>query len=324
MERRHFSAWLAGMGLPSIARAATAWRLATGYSAGAFHTLNLMTLAKEVAAATGGDFVIEVHPGGELFKLADMRAAVESGRVQAAETIMSSLVPDIPIAGADSVPFIVNTYGDARRMWRCQRPLMDRHFARRGLAVLYAVPWPPQGLYTTRPVTSVDDLRGSRMRTYNATTARVASFLDAQAVDVPMIQVAAALAEGRIDSMITSAVTGVENKVWSHLKYYYEIDAWFPKNIVFANAGALAALPGASRQALRGASAAAQARGWAASEAAAASSLDELRRNGMKIERVPLEFSDHLKRLGERFSLEWIRQVGSEANEIFVPYFTRG
>jgi hypothetical protein len=43
-----------------------------------------------------------------------------------------------------------------------------------------------------------------------------------------------------------------------------------------------------------------------------------------KVERVPPEFGKEIKRLGERFSLEWIRQVGSEANDIFVPYFTQG
>ena len=44
----------------------------------------------------------------------------------------------------------------------------------------------------------------------------------------------------------------------------------------------------------------------------------------MKIERVPREFAVEIKRLGERFSLEWIRQVGAQANAIFVPYFTQG
>jgi TRAP-type C4-dicarboxylate transport system substrate-binding protein len=138
-----------------------------------------------------------------------------------------------------------------------------------------------------------------------------------------MVEVGQALADGRIDSMITSAVTGVENKVWSHLKYYYEVNAWFPKNIVFANLNALNALEPRLRDGLLKASAAAEVRGWAASEAAAASSVEELRRNGMKVERVAREFALEIKRLGERFSLEWIRQVGNEANDIFVPYFTQ-
>jgi len=208
-------------------------------------------------------------------------------------------------------------------MWRCQRPLLEREFAKRGLQVLYAVPWPPQGLYTNKPVSSASDFAGSRMRTYNSTTARIASLLGATGVDVPMMEVGQALADGRIDSMITSAVTGVENKVWGHVKYYYEINAWFPKNVVFVSEKAFQMLEPSERQALLNAGAAAEARGWAASKDAAASSVAELRRNGMKVENVPYQFGANLKRMGERFSLEWISRVGPQANEIFVPYFTQ-
>ena len=324
INRRAFATLACAALAAPHARARTAWRLATGYRAESFHAVNLAALVREVGVATQGELQIELHPNNTLVKLNDMRAAVESGKVQAGETIMSSLVGEIPIAGADSVPFIVGSYADARRMWRHQRPLLEKHFAQRGLQVLYAVPWPPQGLYATKPIASAADLKGSRMRTYNPTTARIASYLGAQGVDVPMVEVGKALAEGRIDSMITSAVTGAENKVWSHVKYFYEVNAWFPKNIVFANAQAMKALPDYARDALLRASAAAESRGWAASEAAAASSVDELRRNGMKIERVPADFGHEIKRLGERFSLEWIRQVGPEANAIFVPYFTQG
>jgi TRAP-type transport system periplasmic protein len=322
LGRRQFTALgAAALALPN-ARARAAWRLATGYRSESFHTVNLAAMAAEIEAATHGELRIAIHANSTLVKLADMRAAVQDGKVEAGETIMSSLVAEMPIAGADSVPFITASYADARRMWRCQRPVIERHFTARGLVALYAVPWPPQGLYATRPIAEIADLAGRRMRTYNPTTTRIAALVGATPVDVPMVEVGQALAEGRIDSMITSAVTGVENKVWSSLRYYYEINAWFPKNIVFVNAAAVTALSPTARVALMKAAAAAETRGWAASEEAALASVDELRRNGVKIERVPREVGVAIKRLGERFSLEWVRQVGAEANDIFIPYFT--
>ena len=322
--RRNFVvAACASLVLPR-AQARSAWKLATGYRAESFHTQNLATLARDVGVATQGVFTIEVFPNNTLAKLNEIRAAVQSGQAQAGESIMTSMTTEIPLAGADSVPFIVSSYADAKRMWRFQRPLLEKHFAQRGLQLLYAVPWPPQGLFCTRPITSAGDFKGTRMRTYNATTARIASLLNAQGVDVPMVEVGKAFAEGRIDNMITSAVTGVENKVWGQVKYFYEINAWFPKNVVYVNAKAMSELEPFARDALIRESAAAEARGWAASETAATASVEELRRNGVKVERVPREFGQDLKRLGERFSLEWIRQVGTEANDIFVPYFTQG
>jgi TRAP-type transport system periplasmic protein len=323
IARRKFTALAGTLLLPPGARAATSWQMATGYRSESFHTLNLLALAREVEAATRGELRIEVRANNSLVKLSEIRAAVQSGKVQAGETIMSSLVSDMPIAGADSVPFITTSFSDARRMWRYQRPLIERHFAGHGLTVLYAVPWPPQGLYSVRPIATLGDLKGARMRTYNATTARIAALLGAQTAEVAMPDVGKAFAEGRIDSMITSAVTGVENQVWNHARYYYEINAWFPKNIVFANTAAMNALSPAVREALLKASAQAEQRGWSASEEAASASVIELRKNGMKIERMSRESSAEIKRLGERLSLEWIRQVGSEANDIFIPYFTQ-
>ncbi len=306
-----------------LAHAQTSWKLATGYRAESFHTQNLVQFAQDVEQASGAQLKIEVHPNNSLFKLNDIRQAVQDGKVEAGETIMASLVKDIPIAGADSIPFVVGSYADAQRLWQLQRPLIDRHFTARGLKLLYAVPWPPQGLFANKPVRSGADFMGTRMRTYNQTTVRIAELMKAVPVDVPMVEVSRALAEGRMDNMITSAVTGVENQVWGPIKYYYEINAWFPKNIVFVNARAFDALTPAARNAVLLAAASAEKRGWARSQAVMTDSTNELRAHGIKVERVSSEFDSEIKRLGEKFSREWVRLVGNEANRIFIPYYTQ-
>lgn len=305
----------------TTSHAQTTWKLATGYRAESFHTQNVFKFAQDVEQATAGQLKIEVHPNNTLFKLNDIRQAVQDGKAQAGETIMTSMVKDIPIAGADAIPFVVSSYDDARRMWDLQRPLIDKHFAERGLKALYAVPWPPQGLYAGAPVRSSADFKGTRMRTYNQSTIRIAEMLGATPVDVPMVEVNKALASGKMDNMITSAVTGVENQVWGQIKQYYGINAWFPKNIVFVNQKAFDALPAAVRQAVTQAAADAETRGWALSAAVAEESVGELQRKGIKVERASAELDTELKRLGERFSREWVQSVGNEANKIFIPYY---
>ncbi|MFY7940764.1 MAG: C4-dicarboxylate ABC transporter substrate-binding protein, partial [Burkholderiaceae bacterium] len=87
-------------------------------------------------------------------------------------------------------------------------------------------------------------------------------------------------------------------------------------------AKAFDALPPDQQKAVLAAAATAETRGWVASEKAAVESVEELRKKGMKIERVSPEFLADIKRMGERFSLEWVREVGNEANDIFIPYYT--
>lgn len=147
--------------------------------------------------------------------------------------------------------------------------------------------------------------------------------MQAAPVDVAMVEVNKAVAEGRMDNMITSAVTGVENRVWGPIKYYYETNAWFPKNVVFVNARAFAVLKPAVQKAVLQAASSAETRGWARSQAVMVDSTNELRLRGIKIDRVSREFDNETKRLGEKFSREWIRSVGNEANKIFIPYYTQ-
>lgn len=309
------------LGHASTVMAQTTWKLATGYRAESFHTQNIMQLSREIDQTTAGQLRIQVHPNNTLAKLNDIKQAVVDGKAEAGETIMTSMVKEIPIAGADAVPFVVSSYKDAARLWKLQRPGIEKHFAQRGLTLLYTVPWPPQGLHSSKPIRSLADFKGTQMRTYNSTTLRIAELLKARPVDVAMVDVGKALAEGRMDNMITSALTGVENKVWGSIKYYYEINGWFPKNVVFVSSKAFDALKPEVRSAVRKAAADAEARGWAASEALASSATEELRQNGIKIDRIPQDVELEIKRMGEKFSREWVRTVGNEANQIFVPYY---
>lgn len=318
--------WKAALFAVSLAHvpallAQTTWKLATGYRAESFHTQNITQFSREVELATRGQLLIEVHPNNALAKLNDISQAVQQGKAEAGETIMTSLVKDIPIAGADSIPFVVGSYKDAERLWKLQRPGIEKHFAQRGMKLLYTVPWPPQGLHSNKPIRGLADFKGTQMRTYNSTTLRIAEMLGAKPVDVAMVDVGKALGEGRMDNMITSALTGVENKVWGPIKYYYEINAWFPKNVVFVSGKAFDALTPQARNQVLTAAAAAETRGWAASQALAVSATDELRTHGVKIERIPADLDNEIKRMGERFSREWVRSVGNEANAIFVPYY---
>ena len=170
----------------AAAPATTTWQLASGYSEEAFQTVNLRLFARDVEAATHGRLHVEVHANNTLAKLGDIPAKVESGEIPAGETILTNLAAQIPVAGADAVPFIVNSYDDAQRLWKAQRPVLDAELAKKGLVDLYAVAWPPQGLYSTKPIKGAADLKGSRMRTYNATTQRIAEQLGAKPVDVMM------------------------------------------------------------------------------------------------------------------------------------------
>lgn len=315
---------LAATGLvPPLADAAQAsWTLASGYPADLFHTVNLRQFVDDVNARTHGALAIDLRPDNSAAKLSEIAAKVRAGDLAAGEVLLSTLAGEARIAGADTIPFIVDSYGDARRFWSAQRPVLEEALERRGLVVLYAVPWPAQGLFTASPVRSLADLKGTRMRTYNPSTVRIAQLVGATPVDVPTQGIHQALQERRVDAMFTSPATGVDGRVWdSPVKHFYSLRGWYPKNVVIAHRAKWMALPEPVRQAVQAAAAAAEQRGWAASEAASAAAVAELARNGIRIETPEPELRRALRRLGEHFSVEYLRETGAEGNRVLIPYF---
>ncbi len=322
MKPYYSAIFLIGHLMAPIANAQTVWTLASAYSDTTFHTANLRQFVTDVALNTDEKVKINLKSNGTYAPMAQIAGKVETGQVQAGEVIMSALAQGTPIAGIDSVAFVTSTYSDARRLWQAQRPVLDAALAKRGLIALYAVAWPPQGLYVAQPLHRLSDMQGMRMRTYNTATQHIAQQLGAKPIDVTAADLPAALAAGRIDSMITSAATGVDVHAWEHFKYFYDVHAWYPKNVVLVNAAAFDALDARSKAAIRQAAAAAEERGWRMSEETASASLAALAANGIHIEPVEFTFRTDLRQQGEHMSLEYVRATGQSANAILIPYFS--
>ncbi|MEI8597376.1 hypothetical protein P4S64_06285 [Vibrio sp. M60_M31a] len=57
------------------------------------------------------------------------------------------------------------------------------------MMLLYSVPWPPQGIYGKKQISSVDDIKGAKMRAYSPTQSRLAVLLDATPTTVENVEI---------------------------------------------------------------------------------------------------------------------------------------
>jgi TRAP-type C4-dicarboxylate transport system substrate-binding protein len=249
-------------GLAGTASAQTQWELPTNYAASAFHTRNIVQFAADVEKATGGSLKIAVHPGGTMIKHAEIKRAVSDGKVAAGEVLISLAADEAPVYGVDSIPFLATGYDGARKLYDAQRPFLEKQLAKEGLVLLFSVPWPPQGIYAKREIKSVDDLKGLKFRTYNAMTKRIAELAGAQPTQIEVPDLPAAFSSGRVDVMITSASSGVQSKAEEYLTHYMDMQAWVPRNMVFANKAAFDGLSAAEKKAVIDSAKAADERGW--------------------------------------------------------------
>ena len=118
-----------------------------------------------------------------------------------------------------------------RRSGRSSR----RSSTAQGIKLLYAVAWPPQGIYTKKQLNSVADMKGLKWRAYNPATTRIAQMVGAQPLTIQAAELSQALATGVVDSFMSSGATGVDSKVWEILTHFATVDAWLPKNMVIVN-----------------------------------------------------------------------------------------
>ena len=76
-------------------------------------------------------------------------------------------------------------------------------------------------------------------------------------------EISQAFSTGAVESMITSPTTGKNSKIWENgVKYFYDIAAWFPKNMVIVNKDSWNKLDKATQDLVMQQAALAERKGW--------------------------------------------------------------
>jgi len=298
--------------------AQTTWNMATPYPESEFHTKNIQAFVADVAKRSGGDLSIKVHSAQSLFKHPEIPRAVRTGQVEIAETLMSNLSNQDPIFEVDAIPFLVTGYDSAKKLWTGQRPFVEEYLKAQGMRLIYAVPWPGQGFYTKKEINKIEDMAGMRFRTQNAVTEQMAALMKAVPTTVEAVEIPQAFTAGIVDAMVTSAATGVRTEAWTFSTYYYDLQAWLPKNMVYVNERAFSRLSPKAQQALLEAGKEAETRGWALSEEAFTATTEDIKKR-MEYRQANEALARSLAQIGDVMSAKWSQSVGAKGQQILAP-----
>ena len=309
--------------MAASAMAQTKWDLASAYPATNFHTENLTQFAADVDKATAGKLKITVHGNASLFKAPEIKRSVQGGQAQAGEVLLVNFENENPLYGIDGIPFLASSYADSKKLYEVsKKPLADA-LGKQGMMLLYTVPWPPQGVYSKKPLTKGDDLKGSKWRAYSPATAKLAELLGAQPVTVQAAELSQALSTGVVESYMSSGSTGYDTKTYESIKNWYDTQAWLPKNAVIINKKAFEALDKPTQTALLKVAKDAEVRGWKVSEEKNNWYKDQLRAKGMNIAVPSEQLVADLRKAGNVMLAEWQRKAGDEGRAIIADYRTK-
>jgi len=289
------------------------------YSASNYNSVIDKQFADQVSAAQS-EIKIVTHPGGSLFPGGEIYNAVRRGLAPIGERLISALGNESPIYTVDAIPFLATDYPSAWKLYQASKPALEKELKKNGMKLLYSIPWPPQGLYANKPINSIADMKGLKFRAYNPATSEVAELMGAIPTKIEAAGVAQAFATGVADSMISSGSTGYDQKLWENVKYWYDIRAWLPKNMVFVNLRAWNALSPATQKIVLKAAADAEKKGWAKSEELAGWYKTQLAKHVMIVQYPSDKLTEQLQAIGVKMTMEWLKKAGPEGQHIINTY----
>lgn len=323
MKRRVFAAVaLAACSIfgASMAQAQAKWDFVNAYPVTNFHTENIAQFIKDAEAASGGKLKITLHANAALFKAPEIKRAVQGAQAQLGEILLVNYQNEWQIFGVDGIPFLADSYDSSMKLYKAQKPFLEKKLAEQGMMLLYSVAWPAQGIYTKKPINSAADLKGVKWRAYSPATARIAELVGAQPVTVQQAELSQALATGVVESMMTSGATGVDSKLYEQLKYYYDTQAWLPKNAVIMNKKAFDALDKPTQAAVLKAAADAETRGWASSRKVNDDTIAKLKAEGMQVLPPSPQLKADMNKVGETMLKEWLDKAGPDGKALVDAY----
>ncbi|SDE75560.1 TRAP transporter substrate-binding protein [Rhodospira trueperi] len=308
------------LGLSAGAAQAETWDMPMAYAASNYHSENNAAFAAAVTERTDGALEIKTHPGGSLVPGGEIFGAVRRGIAPIGERLMSALGNEHPIFEIDAVPFLATSFEESRKLYEASKAATEDVLAEKGLKLLYAVPWPPQGLYAIHEINSIEDMEGLKFRAYNAATSQLAEMMGAIPTKIETAELSQAFATGVAESMISSGSTGYDRKIWEFVDYWYDVQAWLPKNMVIVNLDAWNALDPQIQGIVVEEAAKAEEAGWAEAQRLADWYKEQLAANGMTVAPPSDELKAGFQELGAQMTAEWTERAGDMGQAVLEAY----
>lgn len=294
------------------ALAQTKWDMPVGYAETSFKTINDRAFADDVKRLSGGKLLITVHPNQVLFKMPEIKRAVQTGQVPIAEFFLSAYGNEDAMYEVDAIPFLIEGYEGAQKLYQAQKPFLEARFSRQGLRLLWSDPFPAQNFYTVQPLTDPAQFKGLKFRAQNPVVSRLAELLGAVPVTIQQPEVPQAFLSGVVNIMMTSTALGVETSAWEYSKYYYVTNAMYVKTAVITNERAFKALPAKLREAVLKAAKAAEERGWEMCQKNEREGEKTLAAKGITVGKASPAVMQALRKASEPLVENWLKKAGSD------------
>ena len=276
-----------------------------------------------VSKNSHGKIEITLHLDASLgYKSSDNVAAVRDGAIAMASTPVDHMGGLSPIFDFQSLPFIAPTYANLRELTDVCMPYYKEQLASQNQIILFTEAWTSTGLWTRKPINSSADLKGLKVRAYEAIGTKTFLRAGASAIQLSWSDVIPALTTHTIDAVLTSDEGGVDAKFWElGVKNFNSIGFQQGISMVTMNKDAFNTLPPDLQKVVLDAASDTDKFSWDALTGRVDKNKQIMTAAGANfIDPVPSEVIQALKTAGEPVLEEWKAKMGPKADVILADY----
>jgi TRAP-type mannitol/chloroaromatic compound transport system, periplasmic component len=215
----------ATLATPNIVRAQSPirWRMQT-YAGPALAEHVIKPAIDAFNKAANGEMVIELYTADQLVPQGELFRAVQQGTIDAAQSDDDSMAApvDVAVFGA-YFPFASRYSLDVPVLWHWYglKEIWEEAYSEvPGVTWLSAGAWDPCNFATTKPIRSLEDLKGLRVFTF-PTGGRFLSRFGVVPVTLPWEDIEVAIQTGEIDGIAWCGATETYTVGWADVTKYY-------------------------------------------------------------------------------------------------------
>ncbi|MES2531388.1 MAG: TRAP transporter substrate-binding protein [Pseudomonadota bacterium] len=286
-----------------------------------FHTLNAIAFAERVKKETNGEVVMTARPGGELgVKANESVRAISEGVVPMGDLALFQNASRGAVLGVEALPFLVADYDQLKVLHKFFRPIWEGVLAKNNQKVLYMVPWPNQFFFMKKPLASIDDLKGVKMRSLDKLSTDWINRLGMVPVQMTNLEILQALGSGMLDGVPTSAGTAVAQKYWDFMKYGYETNHTWASNVMSINMDTWKKFTPAQQATVERVAHEMEPTFWEVSKRDHATKVAELSAKGMAIAPMPKAVLDQMRVRTTPLWEAYAKPMGDDAVKALAEY----
>ena len=206
-------------------------------------------IVTDMEEMSGGELKIKFNLGGTLsINAANIASSISDDVIQLADD--SFYAGAIRVAALATLPVLSNSVDEVNKVMTVVRPIAERDYGKRGIVVLGYYIYPPQVFWFRGNVTSLEQVKGRKLRVSTAEQGDFLKRIGATPVQVTSAEVPAALERGIVDGVLTASAGGI--LAWKDLlKSSYQLGVNYHVSYIIANAERFQKLPADMQAKLR-------------------------------------------------------------------------